>query len=248
MIKAITFDFWDCIAIDDSDEPKRAAAGLPSKSVARAALFTDEVLAHHPEIGIDRASDAYDTTERIFRHHWKVEHYTPSVADRFNAGFEFLEIERTPGFDAMVESLEMMEVRIPPDHIADAPEIIRELSGKYPLGIISDTIMTPGTGLRQILDSWGILDCFSHFVFSDEAGAAKPAKRVFELASAGLNTPYANLVHIGDRESNDIVGPRDIGAHAILITASIDRRDDTGTRASAVCERYVDLPGIIASL
>ena len=28
MIEAITFDFWDTIAIDDSDEPKRAALGL----------------------------------------------------------------------------------------------------------------------------------------------------------------------------------------------------------------------------
>ncbi|MEZ4610075.1 MAG: hypothetical protein R2838_07480 [Caldilineaceae bacterium] len=29
MIEAITFDFWDTIAIDDSDEPKRQ--GLPSR-------------------------------------------------------------------------------------------------------------------------------------------------------------------------------------------------------------------------
>ena len=27
MIKAITFAFWDCIALDDSAEPQRAAAG-----------------------------------------------------------------------------------------------------------------------------------------------------------------------------------------------------------------------------
>ena len=247
MIQAITFDFWDCIAIDDSDEPKRAAAGLPSKSVARAELFTDEVLAHHPGIGIDRATDGYEATERIFRHHWKVEHHTPSVADRLAAGFEFLEIARTPGFDDMVDSFSMMEVRIPPDPVPDAQAIIRELAGRYPLGIVSDAIVTPGSGLRMILDSWGILDCFSHFVFSDEAGAAKPARRVFDLASAGLDCPLPNLVHIGDRESNDIIGPRDAGAHAILLTASIDR-GRAGTRASAICERYIDLPAIVASL
>ena len=84
-------------------------------------------------------------------------------------------------------------------------------------------------------------------MFFDEAGAAKPDLKVFHLASKGLNTPLEHLVHIGDRESNDIVGPREVGAHAILITASIDRGRE-GTRASAICERYVDLPGIVASL
>jgi len=247
MIKAITFDIWDCIAVDDSDEPKRAAAGLPSKAEARPALFTDEVLAHHPDVGLERAQAAYAETERVFRHHWKVEHHTPSVADRLAVGFDFLGIARTPGFDALVDSFSMMEVRIPPDAVPDAPEIIRALSQTYPLGIISDAIVTPGVGLRQLLDSYGILDCFSHFVFSDEAGAAKPARRVFDLASAGLDTPLENLVHIGDRESNDIVGPRDVGAHAILITASIDRGRE-GTRASAICEHYADLPRIVASL
>ena len=30
-IKAVTFDLWDTIVDDDSDEPKRAAKGLRSK-------------------------------------------------------------------------------------------------------------------------------------------------------------------------------------------------------------------------
>ncbi len=34
-IAAITFDFWDTLAADDSDEPKRAALGLPAKAQAR---------------------------------------------------------------------------------------------------------------------------------------------------------------------------------------------------------------------
>ncbi|MCP4360187.1 MAG: hypothetical protein GY796_19440 [Chloroflexi bacterium] len=40
MIKAITFDFWDTLVFDDSDEPKRAALGLPGKAETRLQLLT----------------------------------------------------------------------------------------------------------------------------------------------------------------------------------------------------------------
>ena len=38
-VKAVTFDFWDTIVIDDSDEPKRAKRGLRSKPDERRHLL-----------------------------------------------------------------------------------------------------------------------------------------------------------------------------------------------------------------
>ena len=35
MIKAVTFDLWDTIVHDDSDEPKRKAKGLRTKKAER---------------------------------------------------------------------------------------------------------------------------------------------------------------------------------------------------------------------
>ncbi len=37
-IKAITFDLWDTVLIDDSDEPKRKAAGRATKAMERRRL------------------------------------------------------------------------------------------------------------------------------------------------------------------------------------------------------------------
>ena len=59
-IRGITFDFWDTIVDDDTDEPKRAERGLPSKAVARRNTFVDEILAHHPAVGCDAAVAAFD--------------------------------------------------------------------------------------------------------------------------------------------------------------------------------------------
>ena len=114
-IRGLTFDFWDTIVDDDTDEPKRAAQGLPSKAEARVSTFVDEVLAHHPAIGRDAAVAALVHANTTFRHHWKVEHHTPCVADRLAVGFDHLGISRTPGFDGLVSAWETMEVDISPD-------------------------------------------------------------------------------------------------------------------------------------
>lgn len=247
MIKAITFDFWDTIVKDDSDEPKREAAGLPSKAETRLQLLTAEISQHYPRIAAGQIKEAFDYANDQFRHHWKVEYVTPTVARRFQELYHFLKIDLTPGFADVVRKIEDMEVEISPDFAPDIHTILAELAQDYKLGIVSDAIHTPGRGLRQIMEQEGLLRHFSHWVFSDEAGASKPAPAVFEQASTGLGTPLNQIVHIGDRESNDIVGPLNMGMSAILYTGLVDRGSHQ-SQASAVCRTYAELPEIIRGL
>ncbi len=248
-IRAITFDFWDTIVRDDTDEPKRTAQGLPSKADARVSTFVTEVSAHHPALDEATIRAALTEANARFRHAWKKEHHTPSVGDRLAVGFDVLGIERTPGFDALVSNWETMEVQIPPDLAPGIEDCLAQLDGRYRLGIISDAIVTPGTGLRQILGDYGLLHHFDDFVFSDEAGAAKPAARVFELAVAGLGVAPGELLHVGDREANDIDGPRAFSARSILYTGAIDRRQPGEvSRADRVVAHHRDLPAAVASI
>ena len=55
------------------------------------------------------------------------------------------------------------------------------------------------------------------------------------------------MVHIGDRDHNDIKGPQALGMKAVLFTATRDADRDT-TTADAVCDCYADLPGILEGL
>ena len=245
---AVTFDFWDTIVVDDSDEPKRAAKGLPPKARAREALFINEILAHHPHLGPRFVTSAFVHANERFRHHWKVEHRTPSVGDRLREGLAYLEVGETPGFADMVGQYEALEVECAPDLADGIQDCLEALSGRYGLGIISDAIVTPGKGLRQILKEYGLLHYFQHTVFSDEAGAAKPAARVFELACEGLDCAPQNLVHVGDREANDIAGPVAYGARSVLYTGVIDRGTSQTTEADAVCTHLRELPAIVDRL
>jgi putative hydrolase of the HAD superfamily len=247
-VRGITFDFWDTIVDDDTDEPKRADRGLPTKAQARLSTFVDEVLAHHPEIGCAGAINALDKANATFRHHWKVEYFTPCVADRLLVGFDALGIQKTPGFDALVYEWERMEVEIPPNLVPGIEACLEALHGRYKIGIISDAIVTPGSGLRQILKDYGLFKYFDHFVYSDEAGASKPAARVFDLACAGLGVERGELAHVGDRPANDIRGPNEYGSYSVLYTGVVDRRQPGDPEASVVVEHMDDLPDAITGL
>lgn len=228
-LQAITFDFWDTIVQDNSDEPKRAAKGLASKADTRQSLFVEEVSKHHPELSKEAIQTAYESANNWFLTEWKEHHRTPTVSARLGHALDQLSLPKTPGFAQVVEAFETMEIETPPAFAPGIQDTLRTLSKTYKLGIISDTIVTPGRGLQQILQNAGLLDSFCAFVFSDEIGAAKPNPIMFQEASKQFGVPLEAMAHIGDRESNDVVGPQDAGAKGIYYTGVVNRGPATRT-------------------
>jgi putative hydrolase of the HAD superfamily len=255
MIEAITFDFWDTLAIDDSDEAKRSALGLPSKAEARIQLFVDKIRASHPHIAAECAAAAYRAANDRFRRDWHDEYRTPSVTTRLYYAYEHLGLKPAPGqyarlvreIDDLAREIEMMEIRIPPDFAPGVHPVIPQLARTYKLGIISDTIHTHGRGLRQLLETQGLLGYFSYFLFSDEVRVSKPSSMLFRQAALGFDIVPSNIVHVGDREHNDVDGPLAVGMKAILFTGIVDRSSGK-SRAHAICRKFSELPGLIGRL
>ena len=69
-IRAVTFDLWDTMVHDDSDEAKRAAQGLRSKRDERRHLVWAALNAIEP-IDLDAVNLAYDTADAGFNVVWK---------------------------------------------------------------------------------------------------------------------------------------------------------------------------------
>ncbi len=247
MIRAVTFDFWDTLVADDSDEPRRAALGLPTKPQARLQLLVDEITDNYPRITPEEISRGFALANERFRQAWKNEYRTPSVSSRLQEVYNFLQIPITPGFDQVVRHVEEMEVLIPPQFVPGVNEVLARLSEKYALGIISDTIHTSGRGIRTLMERQGILQYFKVFLFSDEVGASKPAPVVFQRAAAAFAVPLADIVHIGDRESNDVNGPLAMRMKCVLFTGVLDR-GSAKTHANAICREFVQLPDVIQEL
>ena len=249
-IKAVTFDLWDTLIVDDSDEPIRAERRLPSKKEARRRLVLDALDA--AGLGLDPAivRAAYDAVDVAYGKVWHEQHVTWTVAERLDVLLRGLSRDLpASAFEELVRQHEDMELDPSPRFADGAAEVVRELAGRYRLGVISDTIFSPGRAMRQLLDRAGIGDCFDAFVFSDEVGSSKPVARLFHLAARELGVDISELAHIGDREHNDVGGAHAAGAKAVLITVIKDRRAEAApTRAEGVCTSYDELASVLESL
>ena len=246
-IKAITFDLWDTMIADETDEPKRAAQGLPPKPRARRELMHAALIRHGP-IDYDTLAMAYDVTDAAFNKVWKGHSFTWTVATRLSVMLDGL--GRTlpeDEFAAVVAATENMEGELPPDPISGIEAALETLSARYKLCVVSDALVSPGRVLRRVLAHHGLEGYFSGFVFSDEIDCSKPDPRMFHEAADQLGIALESMVHIGDRDHNDIKGPQALGMKAVLFTAVRDN-DKDNTSADAICTDHADLVGIIERL
>ncbi len=247
MIKAISFDLWDTVIHDDSDEPKRAARGLRSKKEERRHLLWEALNRIEP-VDYETVVLAYDVADAAFNHVWHDQYITWTIGERLQVLLQGL--GRTlpeEVFTDIVRAHEEMEIAIPPDPVDGVGPALDELSRRYKLCVVSDAIVSPGRCLRQWLEINGLKRYFSGFAFSDEVGHSKPHRDMFASAAQQLGVKLSEMVHIGDRDHNDIKGPQALGMKAVLFTATRDR-DKGITSADAICEHYAELPAIIDRL
>jgi putative hydrolase of the HAD superfamily len=246
-LKAISFDLWDTIIDDDSDEPKRRAQGLRSKREERRYLLW-QALCKHQAVALEDVTLAFDTADAAFNKVWREHTITWTIGERLRVVLQGLgRALPDDEFADLAGRLGRMEIDIPPNAIAGIGPALKELSAQFKLCIVSDAIVTPGRDLRTLLDHHGLRGYFTGFAFSDEVGHSKPHPSIFEAAARQLGVKVAEMVHVGDREHNDIKGPQALGMKAVLFTAK--RADDKpGTAADAVCERAGDLPAVVGSL
>lgn len=246
-LKAISFDLWDTIVADDSDEEVRAARGMRSKRDERRHLVWDALNRIEP-IEPAQVNLAYDVANAAFNRVWHDQHVTWPIAERLEVLLKGLGRELPEeSWNEVVQAHEVMEVDTPPRLIDGCREALEELSKNYQLVIVSDAIVTPGRGLRELLSKHEVAEYFSGFAFSDEVGHSKPHRDMFASAAEQVGVELGQMIHIGDRDHNDIRGAHQHGLRAVLFTATRDI-DKPHSRPDAFCGSYCELPAIIDQL
>jgi len=246
-VAAVTFDLWDTLFADDSDEPKRAVMGLPPKREERRRLV-HRFLDRREPIARELVDVAFDTAEAAFNVVWSVHRATWTVHRRLEIVLAGLR-RQLPEEDLveLIRLQEGMELEFRPDPVVGVREALASLKPTYRLGVISDAVFTPGRALRRLLEGAGIEDLFDALIFSDEVGCSKPSVESFRIAAEALGVAPEAIAHVGDREEQDIVGAHEAGCRAVLCTVVKDR-GSASTEADAILRDFHDLRSVIDSL
>jgi FMN phosphatase YigB (HAD superfamily) len=214
-IRALLFDLWGTL-IEDSrrqEEPRsqtRArlvaqaldAAGhpCPHDEVALALqAFNKEHSALHAQ-GLDIAPP--ERLERFLRV------LAPGLAERL-----------APNGQRAVEDALVAAIRLhPPLPAPGSHETLLEAQRRgLGLGLVSNTGISPGYALRELLADFGLLHYLQALTFSDEICLVKPAPELFRCTLEVLGVAPSDAVFIGDLPHTDMAGALGVGMWAVQI-------------------------------
>ena len=222
-IKAVTFDLWQTLLLDNRDLGRaRAQVRLEG---ARDALERFGEL-----YDLEHIREAY---RACYRHCHRVREGNADVSFREQVEI-FIDnispdlVSRLPA-EITDEILRLYAdsffVHPPAPHI-DATTVLRAVKDMgLRVGLISNTGMTPGVTFRQFLNQHGMLEFFDTLTFSDEVKLAKPSDEIFRLTLRSLGSTPEETVHVGDHVQNDVVGAKRSGLKTVWIQGFYERED-----------------------
>lgn len=209
-IRAITFDFWRTL-FREANVPERR--GLRAAALAKTAGVSENA-----------AKEALKGAMNEFLRIHIAEQRTLQPRDALPMLEETLGVSIAPEeARELEETFATAILAHPPEPIDGALEAVRCASERVPVGVISDSGMSPGTSLEELLEGHGFTRYFTSLTFSDVVGVAKPQAAMFEHAVAGLQVTPQDLLHIGDLEPTDIRGALDFGARAGLFSGDNEK-------------------------
>ncbi len=239
-VRALTIDFWNTMVVARTN-------GLLRQQQRLGHLF-EAARACRPDVTEADVEAAYRAAALRYDDAWRGHQSTPTTSEMVGCIWEALAIDvAAPRHAEAVRVFEEGLLFGPPDFAEGLEGALAWAAERYRLGIISDTMFSPGRVIRRLLERRGVLRYFDAFVFSDETGFFKPDVRAFERAGAALDAAPADLAHIGDLRRTDVAGARQAGARAILFTGVRDD-EDTAPAPDAVLAHWHALPDVLARL
>jgi len=239
MITAVTFDLWDTLVTERD---------LLDRMALRATRLRETLAPFGVYPGDEELERAFGESWRNFDRVWTGEHRTPTTAESTDVVLGELGVDAPAATRAAItRMMEDLVVEVPPVPVAGAAEVLAELAGRYRLGLVSDTGLSPGRALRLVLERLGLLKHLTFLYFSDEGGMSKPDPRVFALVLEKLGAQPREAVHVGDILRTDIVGAQRAGMRTVHFVG-VNASDAAWSTADRVIERLSDLPQALGEL
>lgn len=236
-VDAITFDHWNTLVYEEE------GANLSHRRIdAWVARLHEEGHGIEPEL----LRGTFATTWEAFTVDWHAG-VQRSGADAARHALSILDLPITDELHG-----ELVEHFVDAGKTVDFPltegieDCLRTLKAAgLKIGIVCDVGFTPSTHLRDHLERRGLLKYFDGWSFSDEVGAYKPDKVIFDHALSTLGDPPAERVaHVGDLRRTDVAGALGMGMTAIRYAGVFDDPPENGPEATFTIGNYAELPDL----
>ena len=246
MVKAITFDFWQTIYIDNQE--------LNIKRDELRALKIWQYLTGigHNNLRLGDVEKSVQTANDFGLSLW-YEGVVISIDDCISEmgkvlGITFNSVEN----HTLTEIMGLATLETAPPLAPFIETQLPELAKEYRLGIVSDTGLTSAKFLRCLLLRDNIISHFAVLGFSDEMGYSKPDPSIFHLTLQHLGVASSESVHIGDLIQTDICGAKRAGMRAIQYTNELGKKytgkfkaENQGLVPDAVINNFCDIQLVI---
>jgi HAD superfamily hydrolase (TIGR01509 family) len=244
-IRAITIDFWGTLLLD--------GPGSDDRYRWRRLIDIGKILAAEGRPFVDAALErAYGDSGAYLAQMWSSQRDVPveaHVSAILKALDPDLESALSPEVrTALVDAYVRPALLVPPTVDPGALAALETLSNRgYLLAVVSNTMRTPGVGLRKLLERFRLLEYFKATMFSDEIGIRKPDSEIFHRTLRMLGVEPEHAVHVGDDISLDVRGGRGAGMRVIQVTRASLKALGVH-RPDAVIPSLEALPEAIAAL
>ncbi|MHA2131239.1 MAG: HAD family hydrolase, partial [Promethearchaeota archaeon] len=173
-------------------------------------------------IPFERFKDAFDTKfhfsevsfEDINYRHICTENRILRVLKQIN-----VEIHQTE-LDKLKQEFESLMLQDPPKIKKGVESTLDVLAPDYKIGLISNTGVTPGPIISEVLERLNILQYFDETIYSDETGYFKPHPKMFEIPLGKFDCEPQNAIHIGDMLETDVRGDKEFNMIAVWFNDS----------------------------
>jgi FMN phosphatase YigB (HAD superfamily) len=234
-VRAITFDYWNTIVRANGDQ-----------AAHRLAAWQELYAAAGHEVDGEAVQRAFWAVWDLHQAAWgRNEQYTGLHAA--DAAIDLIGISVAAALRAdLVDAFVTAGERAGFDLCDGVDVVLPALRERgIALGIVCDVGFTPSTGLRRLLEGFGLLEHFSGWSFSDEVGWYKPAPEIFEHALGYLGVAPEAAAHIGDLRRTDVAGAHRMGMTAVRYRGANDDLGD-GPEAEHVLDHHAELWGALA--
>ncbi|UCE29377.1 MAG: HAD family hydrolase [Candidatus Bathyarchaeota archaeon] len=215
MIRAVTFDLWNTLLCERFYSDYRI--GLLVHALDEEGFPRDR---HRVEVEYSSTIDFFYEVWMKERRHIPATKLMKFILNRLDVHLP-AEIK-----NRLVKNFEEAILKDPPPLVRDARKVLESLHGLYIIGLVSNSGVTPGRVLRQVLDDQKVLQYFSCTMFSDEVGYHKPHPTIFRKAIKELNVKANDTIHIGDLLEPDVAGAKAVGMKTVWFNAT-ERNNQT---------------------